>query len=171
MNIHQGCGGPIVSATCSSQCGYSYATFYVVPGTTYYMRVASQYGGYTGTFFIDITCLWALSFGAPSGPGSIAMQGLDGTPFNPYFTAVTLAAPQSSNFYGMYIPMPELLSEWNWPGGFPFRGILDASGRSPQFLIPAGVPSGFAIRAVSLDLDPATGQPLQATPVTWFTTP
>ena len=69
---------------------------------------------------------------------------------------------QQTNFYGIYIPMAELLSEWNWPGGFPFRGTLDLAGDSPPFVIPSGVPSGLLLQAVTLDLDAVTGAVIQA---------
>jgi hypothetical protein len=181
MEVRLACG-PGGSPACIGSCQAfpNGATLNVTAGTNFLFRVGAVHGvGWypgvvvaEGQFTIELTCVWALKMTSPFGPGSISMQSFSGTPLNNYFTAVT-AGPMLGppNFYGIYIPMAELLSEWNWPGGFPFRGTLDLAGDSPPFVIPVGVPAGLLIQAVSLDLDPVTGAVVQATvPVLNFPT-
>jgi hypothetical protein len=173
--VHSACGGPPLTCVTSNTCGNYSAPFTAAPGTTYLIRVASLTSQYAyGSFSLQLSCQWQVNFAAPFGPGSISLQSTSGTPLWPYFTAITLL-PQPYGppgwFFGLDIPFAELFLEFGWPGGLPFRGVLDAAGDSPLSVVPAGVPPGLVFHAVSVHLDPVTGDASMPTPVKSFVTP
>lgn len=103
---------------------------------------AIQFWG-TGQFQLAIT--------APFGPGSLRLANTQGGAGTPYWTAITIGQGVYPNgwLFGLDIPLNELISQVN--SGAPFSGTLDLSGAS-TFTIPAGVPAGLPIFAVSLRL-------------------
>jgi hypothetical protein len=121
--------------------------------------------GYGGT----IPC--ALSFTSPLGPGSIQMDNTacPAAASTDYMIAITLApgAFPLGWFFGLDIPYPELISEFNT--GFPFTGTLDGAGAS-SFFLPGGVPSGLTIFAVSAQFTSGFGAFVMArSPVAYVT--
>lgn len=103
-------------------------------------------------------------------PGSIQVENIGCTPFNPYVTAYTFNQGAFPNgwFFGIDIPWYDLIWQATTPVGQPTNGTFDVNGGS-LWVLPAGVPPGLTIFAVTVDIDPMTGQP-NPTPAVSFTT-
>jgi Lectin C-type domain len=113
-----------------------------------------------------------LTITAPFGPGSIRLANTGGGGGNGYWTAVTLTQGAFPNgwLFGVDVGLPELLGEVT--SGVPFSGTLDGIGGS-IFTIPAGVPPGLPLYAVSIHFDdaPSGGEFLGASAPEFFLTP
>ena len=130
----------------------------LVGGTTYYIRVGSTATTTAGTFYLNINRIFSLSFTSPYGPGSIQADIVAGPPNGGYYMAVTLAAGAFPLgwLYGVDIPIAEAVTEIQ--AGFPFTGVLNASGDitiGPFSGLPSGgiltiyaVAMGFATPAI-----------------------
>jgi Lectin C-type domain len=122
-----------------------------------YLSIVCWNGGdssFPSTAHFDAIQFWGsgpfrLSLTAPAGPGSIQVQNSGGKPGNSYWTVATLNQGSFPNgwLFGLDISAGEVLNEVM--SGVPFSGTLNGSGIS-IFNVPAGLPSGFHIYAVSL---------------------
>jgi hypothetical protein len=116
-----------------------------------------------------ITALCRLEFTCPTGAGSVAVTNSGCTPSGVYVTAITTTAGAYPNgsFFGVDILFSDLLT---YPSlGPPFFGSLDSNGGS-VFSIPAGIPSGITIYAVTVDVNMVLLVPISVSPPVTFTT-
>ncbi|MAB89611.1 MAG: hypothetical protein CMJ90_09160 [Planctomycetes bacterium] len=111
----------------------------------------------------------ALSLSQPF-PGTLQVENIGCTPFNPYVTAYTFnpGAFPLGWFFGIDISWTVLIAQATSPLGPPTNGFFDTNGGS-LWILPGGVPAGLSIYAVTIDIDPVTGQP-NPTPAISFTT-
>ncbi|NRA97287.1 MAG: hypothetical protein HRU14_13875 [Planctomycetes bacterium] len=112
----------------------------------------------------------ALSFSQPV-PGSLQVENIGCTPLNPYVTAYTFnqGAFPGGWFFGIDIGWANLISQATNPLGPPTNGFFDANGGS-LWILPAGVPPGLTIYAVTIDIEPVTGQPNPTSAISFTTT-
>jgi len=112
-----------------------------------------------------------LSISAPFGPGSIRFENSLCAPGSIYATAVSVNTPgrfPSGWFFGVDITIPLFLIEMS--AGPPFYGLLTANGTS-TLTLPAGIPAGLQLNAVTAAFDPGTGLFQLASPPISFLTP
>ena len=149
--------------------GTSQVQVAVTVGDFLFIQVGVLFGA-TGTFTVDINPALTLTFSAPAGPGSLNIANDCGNPNDLYVTAIALAQGQTPNgwFFGLDINFLGLLQEVSF--GPPFHGALDAAGSS-LFTVPAGMPSGLTLYAVTVTLDQNTGVPNLSSDVVTFVTP
>lgn len=150
-----------------------------IPATANYLTLAMGDGntgsincahGYVGDPFLSNgspPC--SLSITQPV-PGSLQVENIGCTPFNPYVTAYTFNAGNfpSGWFFGIDIGWNALVNQATDPLGPPTNGTFDMNGGS-LWILPGGVPPGLTIYAVTLDIDPITTLP-NPTPAISFTT-
>jgi hypothetical protein len=112
-----------------------------------------------------------LFFDSPFGPGSLRMQNTSCPPvaLANYIIGITLVQGLTPNgwFHGLDIPLGQLVAEFN--GGFPFTGVLDATGAST--FGPVFAPSGLQLWAVSTQWSPGFGNFLFSRGATTYTIP
>ena len=124
--------------------------------------------GDTGSIVINVAQGFSLTIDSPAGSGSLSISNQCGTPSGSYVTAITLSPggfPQGW-FFGIDIPIIALTTEINF--GVPFFGALDASGNS-SWSVPAGIPPGLNLYAVSVELDANFLPVLASEPITYLT--
>lgn len=92
----------------------------------------------------------ALWFTSPSGPGSIAVNHMFGTPNSGVFTAISLVPGTFPNgwFFGIDLPFSEVIFQANL--GAPFVATLDAVGKQTSATYVTGL-SGVTLWSVALD--------------------
>jgi hypothetical protein len=144
-----------------------------------YLSIACWNGGtdlFSSIVHVDAVHFWGagqfrLDITAPFGPGSIRLQNVGGGPGNTYWTAVTLGQGSFPFgwLFGLDIAGGELISQVG--SGTPFSGTLNGGGVS-TFTLPAGVPSGLQVYAVSVQFENAglAGYQLAASPLEHFVT-
>jgi hypothetical protein len=112
-----------------------------------------------------------LFFDSPFGPGSLRMQNIACPPvaLANYIIGVTLVQGLTPNgwFHGLDIPLGQLISEFS--SGYPFTGVLDATGAST--FGPIFAPSGLQLWAVSTQWSPGYGNFLFSRGATTYTIP
>jgi hypothetical protein len=116
-----------------------------------------------------ITALCRLEFTCPTGPGSVTVRNSGCTPNGSYVTAVTTNVGTYPNgpFFGVDITLVEVVNSLAL--GPPFFGPLDANGGS-VFAVPAGIPTGITIYAVTVDANMVLLVPISVSPPLTFTT-
>jgi hypothetical protein len=142
----------------------SRVTFTATAGSTYYVSVGGKLTGATGTFALRVeqVVVANLTFFS-TGPGTLGYH-VTGPPSGGYFIAAT-ATPGAYPFgwfYGVDIPLPDILAEYN--AGPPFIGPFSPCGLAttgPYF----GLPSGFTVYAVALGFASGSFSP------GWFSNP
>jgi hypothetical protein len=125
---------------------------------------ASSHGVIDAVSFATGGTPCVLSFSSPLGPGSVMM---DNTPCPAsvglsYFTPVDLTAGTfpSGWFFGLDMGVAELTSQFLF--GFPFAGVLSATGASTTGLIgPVPGLSGLTLYAVTTEWTPGYGALVQ----------
>ena len=146
----------------------SYLTLAMGDGNTGGINCAHGYFG--DPFLSNGTALRALSMSQPL-PGTLQVENIGCTPLNPYITAYTFSPGAFPNgwFFGIDISWFNLLLQATDPLGPPTNGFFDANGGS-LWVLPGGVPPGLTLYAVTVDIDPTTGQPTPTPPISFTTT-
>ena len=145
----------------------SFLTLAVGDGNTGTINCAHGYFG--DPFLSNGTPPCSLSLSQPF-PGTLQVENIGCTPFNPYVTAYTFSqgAFPAGWFFGIDIGWANLIMQAMDPLGPPTNGFFDVNGSS-LWILPGGVPPGLTIYAVTIDIDPTTSQP-NPTPAISFTT-
>lgn len=149
------------------------ATLAVAPGDTLDFVVGPGGNGDAqdgGTVSATVAVQCALGLSAPFGPGSILIANSGCTPNGVYVTAATAVQGAFPNgwFYGVDIPFFELFGLLG--AGPPFVGAFDPAGGS-NFAVPGGLPSGYPLYAVTVDVDLTSGLARAASPPVAFVVP
>jgi hypothetical protein len=162
-----GCNDDASTTVCPTNGLNSRIQFLTTSGTTYYFRVA-DFGTAGGTLTLNLTYKFTLQMDQSAGPFSFVLANHAGTPAAVYITAVTLnqGAYPNGSFFGVEIPIYELIAEVTTPGGVPFLGVLDALGESSWVIPPFNVPPGIQLYAVTAQFNPLTGILISASPPT-----
>jgi hypothetical protein len=166
IGIWSGPCGSLAAVTCNddncSSAGQgmnSTVSFAGTTGTTYFISVGGFNGAF-GSFGLNLTG----SAGAPmtlsfihNGPGTIGYTISNGPSNGTAFTAITLnhGAYPSGWFYGIDIPIPDLMGEWF--GGYPFVALLPGACGSATAGPYGGLPSGLILYGVSLGIPSGGG--------------
>ncbi|HYC78397.1 MAG TPA: right-handed parallel beta-helix repeat-containing protein [Planctomycetota bacterium] len=149
---------------------FSTTTFPVVKGSTYYLRLAGSTAADKGAYVLDVDfdAALTLSITQPSGPGSVEVANTLCEPGYLYYTALTVDPTNAFAFgqgwfFGLHISMPEIVTQFTWPGGVPFVGLLDGSGGSVWSLSGLGPLGGFHVYGVTVTFDPSQNLALSCT--------
>jgi hypothetical protein len=155
LAIYPGCGvGPALA--CDADAGVTGTGLMsvvnvngLVGGVPVYIRVGSTSATVAGTFYLNITRIFAVAFSSPFGPGSLQFDISAGPANGTYYLAISLNAGAFPNgwLYGVDIWIQEVLDEL--ATGYPFVGPLNANGDS-VFGPIAGIPAGLTIYAVGI---------------------
>lgn len=119
----------------------------------YFLTNANARGTRADNWFADIADGTTLAFSAGPAPGQLSLDVRRAVPGDTLFTALTLAPGAFPNgwWFGLDIPFPLLLAEAA-SGAPPFLAPAGPSGSYGY--LASGVPPGFAVQGVTLDLDP-----------------
>lgn len=123
------------------------------------MRVAAA-GATSGSFNVNVTPRFFVSYSSPVGPGSIAFS-LGGGPSNGvYLDVITFNQGNFPNgaFFGVDVTIDEVFGLL--AAGYPFVGSLDPCGGSSFPFVVAPFLSGLTIYSVALATDATLTLPI-----------
>lgn len=147
------CAGGYAAPTVSGCSTRAAVTFNVLPSTTYCISVGAS-DGKTGSLTVQLNYNVSSYFKDTPAPEFFTFDGVPNALALRPFT-LNLGNFPNGWFGGLDIPVFELISQLNWPGGLPFIGVLDATGSLLHFSLPAGsIPPGITVYTTLLMFDP-----------------
>jgi hypothetical protein len=174
LSVRTGCTGSI-EIGCNDDVGGactpgSQVQFDGVAGATYRVRVAGA-SPVPGSFQLNVSSRFVLSYSSPGGPGTIAFSMAGGPASGVYLVVITLTQGAFPNgaFFGIDATPGEVLGFIS--AGPPFVGSLSACGSAAIPSIVAPPLSGITIYSVALATDAALTLPLIPSPPVNYTIP